>query len=35
MQHDTQNNDGGWIGTTLAVTLPMTLVSLVLALING
>ena len=35
MENNTPKNDGGWIGTTIAMTLPMTLVSLVLALING
>jgi len=35
MDKITPDNRGGWIGTTIAMTLPMTLLSLVLALVNG
>ena len=35
MEKPIPDKDGGWIGTTIAVTLPMTLVSLLLALVNG
>lgn len=35
MDKATQNNDAGWIGTTVAMTLPMTLVALLLTLVNG
>lgn len=35
MEDTNRKNDGGWLGTTIAVTLPMALVSLLLALVNG
>lgn len=35
MDKTTPNNGAGWIGTTIAMALPMTLVSLLLALVNG
>ena len=35
MEKTTRTNGGGWIGTTIAMTLPMTLVTLLLAWVHG